>query len=71
MPIGPTNGPATFINFIYDVDSQRKALVQQSGLLIDDDTNTKIIVNDIFSWVTSLEAALLYIKYQLRVCQPY
>jgi hypothetical protein len=22
MPFGPTNGPATFINFIYDVDSQ-------------------------------------------------
>jgi hypothetical protein len=22
MPFGPTNGPATFVNFIYDVDSQ-------------------------------------------------
>jgi hypothetical protein len=26
MPFGPTNGPATFINFIYDVDSQWKSL---------------------------------------------
>ena len=26
MPFGPTNGPATFINFIYDVDSQWKLL---------------------------------------------
>jgi hypothetical protein len=26
MPFGPTNSPVTFINFIYDVDSQWKAL---------------------------------------------
>ena len=50
MQFGPTNGPATFINFIHDVDSQWKALAQQSGLIINDDTNTKIIVDDIFSW---------------------
>ncbi len=50
MPFGPTNGPATFINFIHDVDSQWKALAANSGLVIDDDTNTKIIVDDIFSW---------------------
>jgi hypothetical protein len=28
MPFGPTNGPATFINFIHDVDSQWKALAK-------------------------------------------
>jgi hypothetical protein len=49
MPFGPTNGPATFINFIHDVDSQWKALAQQSGLLINNDTNTKINVDNIFS----------------------
>ncbi len=48
MPFGPTNGPATFINFIHDVDSQWKSLTAKSGLVIDDDTNTKIIVDDIF-----------------------
>jgi hypothetical protein len=31
MPFGPTNGPARFINFIHDVDSQWKALAQQSA----------------------------------------
>ena len=36
MPFGPTNGPATFINFIHDVDSQWKALAQQSGFIIND-----------------------------------
>jgi hypothetical protein len=49
MPFGSTNGPATFINFIYDVDSQWKVLAQSLGVVIDDDTNTKIIVDDIFS----------------------
>ncbi len=29
------------------------------------------IVNNIFSWAKSLEAALLYIKCQLHVCQSY
>jgi hypothetical protein len=49
MPFGRTNGPATFINFIHDVNSQWKALGEKSGLVINNDTNTKIIVDDIFS----------------------
>ena len=61
MSFGPTNGPATFIQFIHDVDSQWKALAVKSGLVIDDNTNTKIIVDYILSWAKSLEAALLYI----------
>jgi hypothetical protein len=71
MPFRPTNGPATFINFIHDVDSQWKALAQQYGLIINDNTNTKIIVDDIFSWSELLEKALLYMECQLRVCQAY
>jgi hypothetical protein len=71
MPFGPTNGLATFINFIHDVDSQGKALAQKSGMVIDNNTNTKIITNDIFSWAKLLEAALLYIECQLCVCQSY
>ena len=71
MPFGPTNRPAMFIYFIHDVDSQRKVLAQQSGLVIDDDTNTKIIVDDIFSWSDFLEKALLYMECQLCICQAY
>jgi hypothetical protein len=70
MPFGP-NGPATFINFIHDVDSQWKLLAQSLGVVIDDNTNTKIIVDDIFSWAKLLEMALLYMECQLRVCQSY
>ncbi len=61
MPFGPTNGPATFINFIHYVDSLWKALAEKSGLVINDDTNTKIIVNNIFSWAKTINDALLYI----------
>ena len=71
MPFGPTNGWATFINFIHDVDGQWKALAQQSGLIINDDTNTKIIVDNIFSWSKSLGKALLYMECQLCFCQAF
>jgi hypothetical protein len=67
MPFGPTNGPAKFITFIHDIDSQWKALAQQSGLIIDENTNTKIIVEDIFSWSELLEQALSYMEYQHRI----
>jgi hypothetical protein len=39
--------------------------------IIDNNTNTKIIVDNIFSWTKLLEAALLYIKCHLCVCQSY
>jgi hypothetical protein len=58
MPFRPTNGLVTFINFIHDVNSQWKALAQQQGLVIDDDTNTKIIIDDVFSWSDFLKKAL-------------
>ncbi len=71
MPFRPTNRLAMFINFIHDVNSQWKALAQQSGLVIDDDTNTKIIIDNIFSWSDLLEKGLLYMECQLCVCQAY
>jgi hypothetical protein len=71
MPFGPTNGPTTFINFIHNVDSQWKMLAEKSGLVINNDTNTKIIINNIFSWEKTINNALLYIKCQLCICQSY
>jgi hypothetical protein len=50
MPFGPTNWPAMFINFIHDIDSQWKSLAKSLGLVINNNMNTKIIVDDIFSW---------------------
>ena len=71
MPLGPTSGPTTFINFIFDVDSQWKALAKSLGVVINDDSNTKIIINDTFSWATALGMALLYMECHLWVCQSY
>ncbi len=71
MPFSPKNGPATFITFIHNIDSQWKAMAQQKGLIIYDNTNTKIIVDNIFSWAKSLFMALIYIECQLWVCQAY
>jgi hypothetical protein len=71
MPFGPTNDPTLFINFIHDVDSQWKALAEKSGLVINNDTNTKIIINNVFSWAKTINDALLYINCQLCICQSY
>jgi hypothetical protein len=54
MPIGPVNGPATFITFIHDVNSSWKELAKSYGISIDKDTNTNIIIDDILSWAKSL-----------------
>jgi hypothetical protein len=71
MPFRPTNGPATFINFIHDVNSIWNELVQERGVPIDDNTNTKIIINDIVSWAKVLNFALIYMECQLKICQAY
>jgi hypothetical protein len=71
MPFEPTNGPATFINFIHDADNQWKALAKSLSVVINDSTNTKINGDNIFSWASTLGVALLYMECQLRVCQSY
>jgi hypothetical protein len=60
MPFGPTNGPATFINFIHDINSVWKEEAQWQGVSIIDDTNTKLIVDDIVSWADHIRHALTY-----------
>jgi hypothetical protein len=71
MPVGPTNGPATFINFIHDIDSVWKELAKQRGIMIDDDTNTKIIIDNIISWAKLVDSALAYMECQLKIGQAY
>jgi len=50
MPFGPTNGPTSFIVFIHDLDVTWKTLAIEHNLTIDDTLNTKMIVDNIFSW---------------------
>ena len=69
MPFGPINGPSTFIAFIHNVDSTWKDLARSSGLTIDKDTNTNIIIDNILSWAKTLICALLYMECQLHIIQ--
>jgi hypothetical protein len=71
MPFGPTNGPATFIQMIHDLDSAGKDLATRSGISVDDNTNTNIIVNTIFNWALSFDSALQYMECQLQICKAY
>ena len=68
MPFGPVNGPVIFIVFIHDLDSTWKALAVKRGLLIDDSLNTKIIVDNIFSWAKTFDAFIQYFTCQLDIC---
>jgi hypothetical protein len=65
----PVNGPATFIAFIHNVDSSWKELACSCSIMIDEDTNTNIIVDDILSWAKLLTIAMVYMECQLRICQ--
>jgi hypothetical protein len=60
MPFGPTNGPATFINFIYNINSVWQRLATEQGVQIDEDTNTEIIIDDIVSYAKQVQTALIY-----------
>jgi hypothetical protein len=71
MPFGPVNGPATFISFIHDMDSTWKDLAWKHGVMINKDTNTNVMVDDILSWVSSLVSALVYMECQLCVHQAW
>jgi hypothetical protein len=56
---------------IHDLDIAWKDLVTQSGISADDNTNTNIIVDDIFNWVLSFDSALQYMECQLQICKAY
>ncbi len=66
---GPTNIPTTFIQMIHNLDSAWKDLVARSGIIADDNTNTNIIVDDIFDWAISFDSTLQYLECQLQNLQ--
>jgi len=65
MPFGPTNGHTTFISMIYDLDSQWKALATSVGITVGDETDTRIIVDDIVNHGPTIDISLLYMECQL------
>ena len=71
MPFGPTNGPATFVTMIHDVDSVWKEEAESRGIQVDRGVGTTIIIDDILNWAKNFDLALRYIECQLRVCKAY
>ena len=68
MPFGPINGPVIFIVFIHDMNSTWNELARRRGLSLNTGTNTRVIVDDIFSWAQTFDNFLLYLECQLQVC---
>jgi hypothetical protein len=56
---------------IHDLDSAWKDLAARSGLNVDDNTNTNIIVDDIFNRAISFDSALQFMECQLQICKAY
>jgi hypothetical protein len=71
MPFGPTNGPATFIMIIHDVNSVWKETTSSLGLSAGTNIDTRIIINNIINWAKSFDQALQYIECQLCVAKAY
>jgi hypothetical protein len=71
MPFGPTNSPATFINFAHNICSVWQEEARHRGVPVGDQDNTRIIVDDFVNWGKDLALALLYMRCQLMVCQAY
>ena len=71
MPFGPTNGPATFINFAHNICSVWQEEDWRRGIRVGDQYNTHIIIDDFVNWGKDLALALLYMRSQLMVCQAY
>ena len=56
---------------IHDLDSAWKDLAARSGLNVDDNTNTNIVVADIFNWALSFDSTLQCMECQLQICKAY
>ena len=67
MPFGPVNGPTIFINLMLDINQEWQQLAISKGISIDEDTNTKLIVDDVFNHAKGESNAFLYMESQLYI----
>ena len=58
MPFGPTNGPATFVTMIHDVDSVWKEEAKSKGIYVGSGVDTTIIIDNILNWAWLFTMAL-------------
>ena len=68
MPFGPVNGPVIFIIFAHDMDARWKEVAKEHGITIDEHTNSRLIVDDIFSWAKTLDSSFIFMECQFMTC---
>ena len=52
---------------MFNINGKWQVLAIDNGVTIDDNTNTKIIVDDCFNWAISEDQAILYMEAQFTV----
>ena len=55
--------------FIYDMDGTWKAMSIVNRTVINDDTNTRVIIDNIFRWSNGIDTTFCYLQCQLIMCR--
>ena len=64
MPSGPVNGPVMFIRMMCNINGKWQVMAIDNGVTIDNDTNTKISVDNSFNYAISEDQVILYMEAQ-------
>ena len=67
MPFGPVNGLEIFISMMFDINTEWQDLAVKNSATINEDTNSKLIVDDVFSHAINEDSAFKYIESQFII----
>ena len=67
IPFGVVNGPEIFMLTAHDMNQDWQERAITKGVTIDQETNTRLIVDDIFNHAKDIDLALFYIEAQWEV----
>ena len=62
MPFGPVNGPSCFIAMMFDMRHEWQQLARSRGVKIDENTDTKVIVDDLFNHAPDWDTSFTYME---------
>jgi hypothetical protein len=67
IPFGPNNDSVIFICVMFNINGEWQVMAIENGVVINEDTNTKIIVDDCFNWAITEDQAFLYMEAQFTM----
>ena len=67
MPVGPVNGSPIFVCFMHDMNHNWQNLAIENGVDMNEDNNTKMIVDDVISHTGTEDNAFKYMERQFQV----